>query len=471
MKKIKRIVALVCAMVMMMAMSTISFAATGSAKITVNGLVADEVQDVYIYEVATTVNAITGTWKFASWVTDEMYSTKTESGVTSYTYDWAKMQAAVEGGLQEDGTYNAAVVSNASKTCAEGSTSVEFTGLTGASYLVLVKTTTGETVYNVMGAKTYEYDTDTAAYKLKDATLTAKYTTIPTTKTANDQFVHAGETVTFTITSYMPGYDADNKLESSFVIYDYPTNLSNLEITGAKIGAASIDFTHLLSAVKTDKDGKAYYEMDLSSYISETNAGKKVEITMTGVVNGNNGYENTAYSNKNTNNPSTVKGYTGDITITKYAKDTKKALAGAKFKIAKVTKDKINKDVLNYVKFSTVHGSNSATYIYDDTNGIDEIEVSSDGKLKVTGLDEGTYRIIETVAPEGYQINNNISDVTITADNTQNVSTISDVYDTQLASLPMTGGMGTTLFTVIGVAVMVLAAALYLANKKKNAAN
>lgn len=40
--------------------------------------------------------------------------------------------------------------------------------------------------------------------------------------------------------------------------------------------------------------------------------------------------------------------------------------------------------------------------------------------------------------------------------------------DTKVGSLPETGGIGTTIFTVGGCAIMVVAAALFFMNKKKH---
>ena len=108
------------------------------------------------------------------------------------------------------------------------------------------------------------------------------------------------------------------------------------------------------------------------------------------------------------------------------------------------------------------------------------------------GLDASeTYYLTETAAPEGYTINSTV--YTITFDNVEkNNGTISyDVYvdgkkvgsvngyntpvngsefeiqNTKISSLPSTGGIGTTIFTIGGCAIMVTAAGLYFATRKK----
>ena len=105
-----------------------------------------------------------------------------------------------------------------------------------------------------------------------------------------------------------------------------------------------------------------------------------------------------------------------------------------------------------------------------------DVVTDDNGQVKLTGLDEGVYHFKETVAPDGYSINTNIQDLTITkadvdsnkynADN-RVVTYTKEVADSDLIKLPFTGGMGTTIFTVLGVAIMVMASALYFATKKK----
>ena len=45
------------------------------------------------------------------------------------------------------------------------------------------------------------------------------------------------------------------------------------------------------------------------------------------------------------------------------------------------------------------------------------------------------------------------------------------IPNTKLASLPSTGGIGTTIFTIGGCAIMIAAAALYFVNRRKSEEN
>ena len=121
------------------------------------------------------------------------------------------------------------------------------------------------------------------------------------------------------------------------------------------------------------------------------------------------------------------------------------------------------------------------------------------GQLHISGLAEGTYYIRETSAPEGYSVNTHVFVVKIEAiwdeqDNTlctgvkitvddSLVATIrtnneggtvvegdgATILNTELQALPSTGGIGTTIFTIGGCAIMVIAAALFFASRRKSA--
>ncbi|NGT50283.1 isopeptide-forming domain-containing fimbrial protein [Clostridium perfringens] len=124
------------------------------------------------------------------------------------------------------------------------------------------------------------------------------------------------------------------------------------------------------------------------------------------------------------------------------------------------------------------------------------------GRLKFTGLATGEYELVETKAPEGYALNNTPQKVKITATynpegtlksysitiNDQNTSTYTATYEqdgsikeikddtktsiiknTKLSQLPSTGGMGTYIFTFVGVTLMAGAiGSHFLFGKKKS---
>lgn len=169
--------------------------------------------------------------------------------------------------------------------------------------------------------------------------------------------------------------------------------------------------------------------------------------------------------------------HTGGIGIWKV--DSKKTdngnrvpLAGATFRVARpATAEEI---AAGEFKKLTVDGETlNVVFVgfYDDESlrgeKVTEAASDEDGIVTVYGLAYGTYYLVETKAPEGYQLLNAPVQVQIDSEShTQEriITVVNSKFD-----LPQTGGMGTMLFTVVGMACVGGAAAVVLTGRKKKA--
>ncbi|MGN1167952.1 MAG: SpaH/EbpB family LPXTG-anchored major pilin [Lachnospiraceae bacterium] len=450
MKRIKKIFAFALAMVMMLAMNVTVFAEnegatteTSTTKITVNNLSTREDTTVAIYKVAE-LDENGNSWVIADWAASAV--TLGADGAEAEV-DWEALEAAVRG---ENSTVEAD-----DTIVAEKEATVEFTDVKTGLYLVLA--TGSKVTYSPMGAVTYDLAETNPYIVAADATVVAKSSTSILEKEASDSFVAANEDINFTITTMIP-YGKDE-----FVVYDVMTNLI-LDEESVKVTIGGVETT--LTMVE-DSNVPGKYTVDFTSVMAD-NIGKTVVITYTAKVDGVNGYVNTAWDNINGEDSKVnVPGYTGDITLTKLDTDEETVLSGAQFQVFK------NNDAVALYFVKTADGVYSLA-TSDTTNATQTVEATN-GTVKVMGLDEGTYSFHETLAPVGYSINETPTEVTISdlnedgASVTANVSESGEMIDSKLSALPSTGGIGTTIFTIAGVAIMVLAAGLFFVSRRKNA--
>lgn len=107
-----------------------------------------------------------------------------------------------------------------------------------------------------------------------------------------------------------------------------------------------------------------------------------------------------------------------------------------------------------------------------DPSGTDTLTSATDGTLNISGLKADSYTLTETKAPQGYQLlvapltmvvnENSNADVTVNAGSTD----IRMIKNVKQPDLPLTGGMGTILFSVAGIALIGGAAFFFIRSRK-----
>ena len=189
--------------------------------------------------------------------------------------------------------------------------------------------------------------------------------------------------------------------------------------------------------------------------------------------------------------------FTYELDVTKVdGQNAEKKLANAEFVLLNNDKTKVakvaNGKFVEWVNVPAASENGTITYSAETI-----LTSGSDGKFVIAGLDAGTYYLRETKAPGGYNLLKNDIIVTITAtlDKRENSPALTDLklsvkedkegaaatdsngnVDTGIvetnvmnnsgAQLPETGGMGTTLFYVLG-GILVLVAIILLVTRKR----
>lgn len=396
-------------------------------------------------------------------------------------------------------------------TAAGSSTETE--GNTSSTYTINV---TGDGYYFVKDTGTLGENDAATKYILKvlgDVTVKAKAETPDIDKvivnadsangsegkgTAQD----VGSKVDFKVTSKVPkmdGYDT-----YTYVINDTMTaGLTPVdENNDGKIDVAvTIDGTSYTNFT-VEQTGQNFI-ITFNNFISQkAKAGKDIVVTYSAIIN-----ENALITNVETNtvnldysnnpNDNTSKGktpdkvvyvYDFDIVVDKWAKtdsSENQKLAGAKFVLFKTVD---SKNMYYYYDASTkkvewVELADDAAVTAAITAGqITQVTTDASGAAKFQGLDTGTYYLHETEAPAGYNLLKNDVTVTITATygadgqitsssatstNNGQYQQTQPIENKSGSLLPETGGMGTTIFYIIG-ALLVLGAGITLVVRRRS---
>ena len=161
--------------------------------------------------------------------------------------------------------------------------------------------------------------------------------------------------------------------------------------------------------------------------------------------------------------------YTYQLNNTKYRDDDTPGneLAGAGFRLYS------GKDCTKEQEIKLKKNTTDGTYSpYFGADAGDEMFSGQDGQFNVRGLDAGTYYLKETTPPKDYSACAD-KEIVISATHDVNHVSLSGNLSTTIINkkaggitLPSTGGIGTTLFYVVGSGLMVAAIVLLVTKKR-----
>ena len=144
---------------------------------------------------------------------------------------------------------------------------------------------------------------------------------------------------------------------------------------------------------------------------------------------------------------------THKFSVHKHAEGDTENLAGATFSL------RIGSEV---VKLVQIDEANYRVATTEDTDAVETFTTVADKDIVIWGVDSDKYSLVETKAPDGYNVLNDSIEVTVDANNALCI----DVENKSGAKLPETGGIGTTIFYVVG-GVLVLLAVVLLVTKRR----
>lgn len=171
--------------------------------------------------------------------------------------------------------------------------------------------------------------------------------------------------------------------------------------------------------------------------------------------------------------PSTTTTYTWDLDVLKYGNgDKEKVLKDAQFVLLNKDKDKVAVVVDDKITgWTNVPAAGEDGTIPWNARTI--LTTNTQGKIEIDGLDADTYYLREIMAPAGYNTLKEDVEVVITgatkaegSDSLTYTTVVAEINNQSGTELPSTGGMGTTVFYILG-SVLVLGAAVVLVTRKR----
>lgn len=295
--------------------------------------------------------------------------------------------------------------------------------------------------------------------------------------------VKVGDTVTYTITGKVPD-------TTGYSTYKYEINdtmTEGLTFSGINSINVTVGGEPLTSNI-TKTETTHGFKLEITVKNLQDKVGKDIVVTYTAKVNDKAvakvsynqatlTYHNDPTSTEPITTPQQIQTvYSAQIEINKVDSNNGSALANATF----VLKNASNQ----YYRYA----DNVVSWVGNVADATKKT-TGADGKATFDGLNDGTYYLVETAAPDGYNLLE--EEKTVTVDGTKAADGITSVtlkYDSDETTvkgalidtvrvenstgsiLPSTGGIGTTIFYIVG-GVLVAAAVVLLVAKKRTSEN
>ena len=255
--------------------------------------------------------------------------------------------------------------------------------------------------------------------------------------------------------------------------------------TGITLNGTAVDASNYTVVTEGLTDGCTFEVRFTQPFCDTLKANDKIVISYTATLNdkavvglpGNPNESKLSYGDmgdathtpSGTTPPSTTTTYTWDVDVFKYTKtdETETALAGAKFTLSK------SADGSNPIALVSKGNNVYRVAKTGETGTVTEITTDTTGTFTIQGLDADTYYLTETAAPAGYNKLSGAVTIVIgengvvngTTEAPQGVDEVK-VLNQSGTELPSTGGMGTTIFYVLG-SILVVGAAVLLVTRKR----
>ena len=300
---------------------------------------------------------------------------------------------------------------------------------------------------------------------------------VPFDKVDDKESVEVGEVVNYTITGKVPD-------TTGFTFYDYIiTDTMSEGLTfneDVKVYVGNVELTGNYTYEKVGNGFKVTIEVkEIQDKVSQP-----IVVKYTATVN----EKAIAKISENdaklvySNNPTDIKKhgeltdketvYSAKIKIVKYhdaLEVTNNRLPNAKFVLSKKVMEG-EKEVVKYYKYDTIN--NAVTWV-NTRKDADAFVTTVNGEAEVRGLKNGTYYLIETEAPAGYNLLAEPVKVEINGSdaNVDSLTVTTNVENHTGSLLPGTGGIGTRIFYIAGAALLLGAVVVLLVKKFKKAEN